>query len=192
MRQLKALNEKEIESGKALSTWNGYKLMSMDVTDAAVHCDRTFPRNVEGVVGENPHERGHIFHDFGGAGKGPGEIYLTPGPLSIGSDDTSEVPKDIWDSTARVAAHSHPYTGQHVHDAPSMADQIIAREFPHVEHIVQTPAANRTAVNPYIIYNGALPPRYYTLVENPFNLPVPPHSPDSDRLPPFHPYPSNI
>jgi hypothetical protein len=75
---------------------------------------------------------------------------------------------------------------------PTMRDHILAREHPHVEHIMQTPAPSRDAVNPYFIYNGALPPRYYTLVDNSRNRPVPPHSPDGDQLPPFHPHPEDI
>jgi hypothetical protein len=187
---LKYLNENQAWYSDARSTWNGYKLMSMDVAEAAKYCDRTFPPNVRGIVGENPHERGHIFHDLGGPSKGPGQMYLTPGPLTVGSDDSTELPMDIRHSTARVSAHSHPFTGRHLHNTPSMDDQIIARGFPHVEHIVQTPAPKPGADNLYMTYNGALPPRHYTLVENPFHLEVPPHSPDMNHLPPFHPYPS--
>jgi hypothetical protein len=67
-------------------------------------------------VGENPHERSRVFHDLGGPSKGPGQMFLTPGPLSVGSDSTTGVPSDIWRTTARVVAHSHPFTGRHLHN----------------------------------------------------------------------------
>lgn len=179
-----------MQSEQGMSTWNGYKLMSRQVADAAIHCDRTFPPNIHGTVQENPQEWGRVFHDMGGRSRGTGVIDLVPGPLNIGTDGSVEVPRDISASTATVAAHQHPYTGEHLHNEPSMNDHLIARAFPDVEHIVQTPAAHRHGPNPYIIYTGALPPRFYTLVENPFDLPVPPPSPDGNQVPPFHPYPS--
>jgi hypothetical protein len=168
------------------SRWNGYKLMNPHITDAVRYGDRAFPSNLDNVVGENPRERSVVFHDPGGNEAATGRSGLVPGRMNLGTEAAVEVPPDLGASSARVFVHTHPFTGRHMHDIPSLADHLVARRNPNVEHIVQIPAPRGRATNPYILYTGAIPPRHYTLVENPDNLPVPPHSPDVDRLPPVH------
>lgn len=112
-----------------------------------------------------------VFHDRS-------QDRLVPGPLNVGNEGNANTPKDLASSTARVLVHSHPYTGKHLHYEPSMEDQITARLHPDVEHIVQTPALR--GENQYFIYSGAVPPRYYRLLPNPDNRPVPPNSPDRE------------
>jgi hypothetical protein len=173
--------------------------MSRDVAAAVAHCNQTFPTNAYGHGDKDRAYRIQILHNLEGPEKGPGEIHLTPGPVSTGTgpDGNLNLPPDIGEPTARVAARSKPVkrggkSSRRDNLVPDMRDQIRARAFPHVEHIMQAPATRRGKSNPYYIYTGALPPRYYTLVDNPLNLPVPPHSPDGDQLPPFHPHPGGI
>jgi hypothetical protein len=175
-----------VEQGK--SRWNGYKLMNPRIAEAIRYADLTFPPNHDGVVPSNPRERSMVFHDRGGA---PGKAGLARGRMNVGNEAEVDIPQDIRAPTARVFLHTHPFTGRHMHDIPSLADHLIARQNPNVEHIVQIPAPRGRATNPYILYSGAVPPRHYTLVENPDNLPVPPQSPDGKDIPPVHPHPGN-
>jgi hypothetical protein len=165
-----------------MSTWNGFKLMPPNVKKAILHSDRTFPANVHGSVPGNPQEQALVFHDLG-------QGRMVPGQLNVGTEGSVQVPRDIKASTAKVYVHQHPYTGVHLHNEPSMNDHLVARAFPNVQHIVQIPARHRIGSNPYITYSGAVPPRFYTLVENPFNLEVPPPSPDRHGILPYHPRP---
>jgi hypothetical protein len=181
-RDMKALFDLEIEKREAQSQWNGYKLMSPNVQDAIRQADRNFPPNVEGIPAPSPQEHAQFFHESGQDG-------LAPGSLVVGVDNRVMLPEDAVLPTARVGVHQHPYTGLHASDIVSMSDQLIARSLPSVEHIVQIPAPAPGEANPYLIFSGAFPPRHYTLVENPSNLPVPPHSPDGNEVPPFHPHP---
>jgi hypothetical protein len=182
------LRDLQDEYGGGITTWNGYKLMSGHVTDAVRHTRATFPPNIRGEVEGNPQERAQVFHDLGRT-NAAGKTGLVPGRVNIGLEDEVEVPPGIRLPTARVSVHQHPYTGSHNHDEPSLEDHLIARQYPNVEHIVQIPTAHPSEANPYITYTGAVPPRYYTLVENPANLRVSPPSPDGGELPPFHPHP---
>lgn len=166
----------------AQSTWNGYKLMPPAVKGAVEQFDNATPLNIHGFVNGSPHEVAGVFHQ---AGPGP----LLPGPMQYGSRDKVALPIDISLPSARVFIHSHPFTGHHKSDTPSMSDQLIARQYPGVHHVVQTPAPSLLEKNAYVSYNGAYPPRHYTLVENPLDLPVPPPSPDG--MPAFHSYPDN-
>lgn len=162
------------------SKWNGYKLMSPNVQEAIPQFDSRFPNNVHGMVPDNPREFSQVFHDLG-------MDKLRPGIVTRGEESSVDIPADIHRPTARVMVHSHPYTGQHYSDIPSIDDQMVARRYPKLEHIVQTPAPEPGKPNVYQIFSGSLPPRYYTLVPNPGNLPVPPHSPDGHAR--FHPMP---
>jgi hypothetical protein len=166
------------------SRWNGYKRMSPNVQEAIRQADRNFPPNIEGIPAPTPQEHAQVFHD-------EGRDKLVPGRLVDGAEGKVELPEDAHRHTARVSAHQHPYTGFHVSDTVSMNDQFVARGLPSLEHIVQIPAPGPGQANPYLIYSGAFPPRHYTLVENPRNLPVPPHSPDGDQMPPFHAQPAS-
>lgn len=164
------------------SAWNGYKLMPPMVKGAVEQFDNATPLNINGFVNGNPHEVAGVFHQ---AGPGP----LLPGPMQYGSCDKVALPADISLPSARVFLHSHPFTGNHKSDTPSMSDQLIARQYPGVHHVVQTPAPSLLEKNAYVSYSGAYPPRHYSLVENPLDLPVPPPSPDG--MTPFHSYPDN-
>lgn len=162
------------------STWNGYKRMPPNVPEAIRQFNAATPLNIDGLVMGSPTERAQVLHDYG-------DGLLLTGRMVRGDGASVSVPPDIAWPTASVNVHSHPYTGQHRSDSASISDQIAARRNPQVQHIVQTPAPDAFAPNDYITYSGAFPPRHYTLVPNPRNLPVPPPSPDG--VAPFHPYP---
>jgi hypothetical protein len=179
-RQLRDLMRLEGETWRAQSQWNGFKLMSPHVADAIQQFQGKVPENVHGILRDSPREHAQIFHD-------KGRDRLVPGLMRVGTKDSVEVPPDIQLDSAKVNVHSHPYTGHSNSDAPSTADQMVARANPGMEHIVQTPAPDIGETNPYITYSGAVPPRHYTLVPNPKGLPVPPPSPDGE--PQFHPKP---
>jgi hypothetical protein len=70
-----------------------------------------------------------------------------------------------------------------------MSDQKNARLLPHIDFLVQSPTTAPGAPNDYLLYKGTFPPRHYTLVDNPHNLPVRPDSPDMNAMPPFKPHP---
>lgn len=161
---------------------NGFKLMTPHLREAIAQSQAMFPPNIRGAV-MDPKEHSVVFHED------PRTRRLVPGGRSIGNEGHVQVPGDVTRPTARILVHSHPYTGRHAHDFPSMADQLLARELPDVEHIVQTPAANPDKPNKYRIYTGAYPPRFHTLVENPLDLPASPHSSDDESEPPFKPHP---
>jgi hypothetical protein len=160
------------------STFNGYKLMSPHVQDAIQQANQLFPANTHGVFNpDNQAERFVAFHDRG-------QDKLVPGQLNVGNQNSVTVTPDTESSTAKVSVHSHPFTPVSVYyHEPSMADQLFARRLPHAEHIVQTPALPGEE-NQYFSFTGATPPRYYRLLPNPDNLPVPPRSPDR-AMPPF-------
>lgn len=179
---MKALMDLENRTPEGQSQWNGYKRMSTNVKDAIRHANQNFPPNIDGIVGPSAQEHAQVYHDSG-------QDRLAPGSLVVGTDGKVALPEDIKLPTARVTAHQHPYTGNHFSDTVSMSDQLLARGLPSIEHIVQIPARGPQEANPYLIFSGVFPPRHYTLVPNPHNLPVPPHSPDGDQLPPFHPHP---
>jgi hypothetical protein len=163
---------------------NGYKLMTPHLQEAIQQTNQLFPRNIDGVLLANPQEHSVIFHDLG-RGR------LEPGPQNVGTDSSVQIPPGLADPTARVYVHSHPYTGMHAHTEPSMADQAIARMNPNVHHIVQVPESELDFGNRFLIYSGAVPPRFYTLVPNHDNLPVSPRaqSPDGHEEPSYRPHP---
>ncbi|HLP42614.1 MAG TPA: hypothetical protein VK465_13985 [Fibrobacteria bacterium] len=179
-RELKRAQDLENWTGKPRSELKGFKRMSRHVQDAIPQIEQRFPENIHGVILDLPREHGQVFHDMGMGG-------LQPGPLLQGTESSVDVSADIHEPTARVYVHSHPYTGKHKGDHPSISDQRIARANPQVEHIVQVPAPHPGAANTYLTYSGAVPPRHYILVPNPDNLPVPPPSPDGSV--PFRPMP---
>jgi hypothetical protein len=157
------------------SRFNGVKRMSPQVQDAIRQAELLFPPNIHGIK-QKPHEHVVVFHDLG-------RPRLAAGERSVGTNDAVRVPDDIDFDTARVMVHSHPYTGKHQHYKPSIPDHMAAREYPHLEHVIQAPAIG--GVDQYLIYSGAIPPRYYHLRPNPDSQPVPrPDSPDG-RMPPF-------
>ena len=153
--------------------------MTPQVEQSIRHFDAQTPLNVNGLTGGV--ETAQVFHEIG-----PGP--LIPGTMEFGTVDSVNRPVDFDYFSARVFAHQHPFSPGYKSESASMGDQIIARENPHLEHIVQTPAPTVLDPNGYITYSGAFPPRHYTLVPNPDNLPVPPPSPDG--VAPFHPFPA--
>ena len=174
------MHKVEEETGELQSRWNGFKLMSPQVAAAIRYCDQAFPPNIHGIRRGNPKEQGVVIHEHPQTGR------MAPGRMMFGTQNSLDASPELAAPSARVDVHNHPYTGEQFSEAASMRDQLYARENRHVEHIVQTPAPNPGAANPYITYSGAFPPRYYTLVPNPRNLPIPPPSPDGDQMPPFH------
>jgi hypothetical protein len=172
----------EFALGFPQSLPNGFKLMTRHQRDAIAQTQAMFPPNIRGTV-MNPTEHVVVFHEHPFTGK------LMPVGRSSGSESGVGMPADVVCPTARIMVHSHPFTGVHNHDFPSMADQLTARRIPNVEHMVQTPAASAGKPNKFLIYTGAYPPRFHTLVENPDNLPVSPHSPDGEVEPPFRKHP---
>ena len=158
--------------------------MSPQVQDAVEQTNHLFPPNIHGVEVDS-REHAVVFHDKGGA-------RLVPGKISIGEDASVNFPMDIMFPTARVAIHSHPYTGDRAYYdyKASMTDQITARRDPHLEHVIQAP--QKDGLDQYIIFSGAIPPRHYKLVPNPDRLPVlSPESPDG-RMPPFRHMPFDV
>ena len=157
------------------SKFNGFKLMSANAQDAIQQTENLFPANIHGVR-RGPQEHCVVFHDLG-------RDRLAAGKKVVGGDEFVDVPKDISLPSARVSVHSHPFTGNHHHFEPSIADHLVARDHPQLEHIIQAPMF--LGENQYIGYSGATPPRYYYLLPNPGNRPVPPASPDRSSAPPF-------
>jgi hypothetical protein len=162
------------------SQFNGFKRMSPHVQEAVRQLEYLFPPNIQGKLG-NRCEHGTVFHEIGPS-------RLISGEQKVGILNSVHVPKDIRYSSARVNVHSHPYTEEpYFNFEPSIGDHLVARQFPGVEHVIQAPQF--LGANQYITYSGATPPRYYFLVPNPDNHPVPrPDSPDG-RMPPFRPRP---
>jgi hypothetical protein len=167
---------------KPQSRHNGYKLMPPHLQEAVRQSQQILPPNI-GVPQPNSREYSVIFHQNPMTGR------LEAGSRMGGSDNSVDVPLDIYWPTARVHVHSHPYRGTGTESAPSMPDQKNARKLPHIDFLVQSPTTSPGAPNEYTLYKGTFPPRHYTLVENPQNLPVRPDSPDMDSMPPYKPHP---
>jgi hypothetical protein len=174
------------------SEFNGYKLRAPHIQEAIRQAELILPRNIQGIEEQPKREHGLIFHDHG-----DGNLVL--GGHEVGEPDSVEVPLDIHQPTARVHLHTHPYSPDRsfhdypgmAHDYPSMPDQVLARAHPAIDFLVQIPAEAPGAQNEYIILKGSHPPRFHLTVPNPDNLPVPPHSPDGDHLPPYREHPVN-
>jgi hypothetical protein len=163
--------------------YNGYKLMPPHLQDAVRQAQRLLPPNI-GAHQPNPREYSVVFHQDPATGR------MHAGSRMGGGEDAIGIPQDLYWPTAKVHIHSHPFVGPETNFGPSMSDQNIARDYPHIDFLVQTPTRAPGAPNEYVLYKGTFPPRHYTLVENPRNLPTRPDSPDLDAMPPFKPRPS--
>ena len=179
---MRNITEVERAAGNPQSIANGFKLMEPHVQDAVRQAQRILPANIPSQPWTMP-EHSIVFHQNPVTGR------LEPGSILTGNEVSVPVPYDLEWPTARVHIHSHPFTATPHSISPSMLDQNIARKYPNMDFIVQTPALAPGQPNGYVIYNGAYPPRFYFLVENPGNLPVRPHSPDMNQPPPFKPHP---
>ena len=154
--------------------FNGYKLMSPMHKEAIRQTEQIFLPNEYGVKRDS-REQCVVFHEDR-QGK------LTAGEVRMGTEQEVYIPKEIDKVSARILVHSHPYLEGDTHYKPSMNDHFLARENGHVDHLIQAPAFD--GQRQFLIYSGNVPPRYYFLLENPGNLPVPPKSPDGS-MPPF-------
>jgi hypothetical protein len=172
----------EMGSRKPQSRQNGYKLMSPHIQEAVRQSQQLLPPNIAGFQ-PNPREHSVVFHQNPATGK------LEAGSRMGGNEYSVAAPDDLYWPTAKVHVHSHPYTGTEGDFVPSMGDQNIARKHPHIDFLVQAPTIAPGTPNAYTLYKGTFPPRHYTLVENPHNLPVQPDSPDMKSMPPYKPHP---
>jgi hypothetical protein len=170
------------EPDDVVSQFRGYKLRTPHTEEAIRQAGQVLPPNIQGIESQDKREHGLVFHDHG-----DGRLVL--GSHDVGDRNSVPGPPDLYQPTARVHIHSHPYSPGSAHDYPSMADQLMARENPHVDFLVQIPAQAPGAQSDYVIYKGSYPPRFHLTVPNPGNLPVPPHSPDGDGFPPFKAHP---
>ncbi|HLP41709.1 MAG TPA: hypothetical protein VK465_09400 [Fibrobacteria bacterium] len=154
------------------SLFNGFKLMSPYQQDAIQQTKEIFPRNFHDA--QDPvhrKEQSVIFHERG-------KDRLVPGPIKVGKAGSASRPEGMSSKTARIRVHSRTYSAEGKYNfEPSMADQITARRYPNIDHVVQVPSL-RGEESQYFIYSGKFPPRHYRLLPNPDNLPVSPSSPD--------------
>lgn len=174
----------QLEPDEVVSEFWGYKLRTPHMEEAIRQAEEILPPNIQGVEAQDKREHGLVFHDHG-------DGTLALGSHDVGDRDAVPAPPDLYRPTARVHIHTHPYSPGSAYDYPSMADQLIARENPDVDFLVQIPAEAPGAKNEYIVLKGSHPPRFHLSVPNPANLPVPPHSPDGDAYPPFKEHPFN-